>query len=408
MRFAWLLVFVVAACPEPVEGTCVRALVDAAGNPPNGGFAGGTGGGPSGAFSPVGIEGEPVQLTAVAPLTSCVSDELRATLEVVGPDNLPLPREELPLTATTTSVVRADFSFTPQVAGTYQVRAVFEPSLGVRSQTLVVAAARAEDGGVSLALNPDGCIGGPWPLSEDTVVCERSGGTVSLVSADGGERSFSGEQVVVADQVLWSVARATRTLERRIFEDGGLRLADGFAGFTPRAVPGMHDERVAIRERTNGLVAAAHVAGPIDELGVLASGTDGTALFLSSQGGLIVAGGCSSTCFQSVRAVEPAVVWRDGAARVGVDGLARPVASLDEAPRFHLDFAAESFAAPVRGFERLPLWVPVPGSPVSVLVSADDGQLQLRAWTRADVLRVGRRFVLLRDRSLGGVRVLER
>jgi hypothetical protein len=50
----------------------------------------------------------------------------------------------------------------------------------------------------------------------------------------------------------------------------------------------------------------------------------------------------------------------------------------------------------------------MPGSPVSVLVSVDDGQLRLRAWTRADVLRVGRRFVLLRDRSLGGVRVLER
>ena len=418
-RLVLLTLFALTACPPPVEPECQRVLVDVNGNT-NRGFAGGIGGGTGNTnASPLGVTGVEQTLTLFAPLSSCVSDTLRADVTVLDPDNQPLaPQRGVPARLGVEGAVKMTVTFTPAKPGTHSIHVAFEPSLGVRTLLLDVAA----DGLAGLTTRvpiPTGanCLSNAlWPLTDDTVACEERGrGQVSITSSDGGLTQFPGEQLVVVDTVLWSINAASSSLERRVFEDGGVRLTDAFANFPAVATPGMHDVDLALRFRTNGRLNLVRLGRSIIELPLDGQvgpplayfAEDDDTVFRWSQ----VDCGFGCTNFPDLVAVEPGFVWRGGDAfgqvpgGARVSGFVRPTAQSDTL-RFSLPHQPEPVSTPAFGFERIPLWLGVSGK--RVLVSVQNEALVFTAWPATGVLRVGRRHVVLTDPALDFVRVARR
>ncbi|MDP1821673.1 MAG: hypothetical protein Q8L48_00440 [Archangium sp.] len=416
-----LTLVALAACPPPIEPDCQRVLVDLGGNV-NQGFAGGVGGGTGAAPPPLGFAGSSQNVTLFAPLSSCVSDTLRVDVSVLDPDNRELTAEVgTPARFGVNGAVKVDVAFTPTKAGLHTVRVAFEPSLGARSLLLEVAS----DGLAGLTTRvpiPQGanCLSNAlWPLSDDTVACEeRATGRVSLSSSDGGLVQFAGGQLVVVDSVLWSIDATSNTLERRVFEDGGVRLTDSFQNFPSVATPGMHDVDRALRFRSNGRLTLVHLkpAGPlVQELQL--DGQVGPPLAYFAEDNDTVYRWSPARCvfssctnFEDVVGLEPGYVWRtpntfEQPRGPEVSGFVRPT---DEAApaRLVLFHAAEPVTTPAFAFERIPLWLSVGGNK-RVLVTVERDSARLSFWP-GGVLRVGRHHLVLTDPDPGFVRVVRR
>jgi hypothetical protein len=95
--------------------------------------------------------------------------------------------------------------------------------------------------------------------------------------------------------------------------------------------------------------------------------------------------------------LEPGIRWYSSV-NGGVDGL-KLGREEGFGPDATIPYTAEPVQPPQRGFERVPLWLTLPGTPLSVLVNADRPSFGFTAWNRLDVLRVGKEFVVLRKAS---------
>ena len=430
MRLFALLLLVVSACPPPPFQPCDRFLVDATGNL-NQGFAGGVGGGPgAGSASPIGIVGSPLTVTLFAPLSSCVEDTLRADATLADPQNLPLAftLDSAPTRVGSQGVVKTSLSFTPTQAGRHTLHVSFEPSIGARNLLIDVASDGLQGLTTRVPITNASCLTNAlWPLSDDTVACEeRAMGTVSLTSADGGVTRFPGEQLVVVDTVLWSINKPSLSLERRVFEDGGVRLTDSFVNFPATPTPGMHDVDLALRFRSNGrLVLVRIIPGGNRVQELTLDGTAGPPLAYFEEPNEAIFRWSPSECFfgnctnfPDVVGLDPGFVWRavsfafiDGPPAADVGVYPRSTAARDggfDVPRFSLDYAVAALATPAFGFERLPVWLSVTPNQRRVLVSVEEDALSLTAWPQSGVLRVGRHHLVLTDPDLGFVRVVRK
>ena len=417
-----LLLFVLTGCPpeSPIDQSCSRFLVDSSGNV-NGGAGGGPGTAP---FPPIGVVGTPLSLTVFAPLTSCVSDTLRADAQVTDPDNLPLAvAREPPQVTGVQGAVKATLTFTPTRPGLHTLHVAFEPSLGVRS-LLVDVAADGLAGAMTRVPIPTGAnckAHSLWPLSDDTVACEeRSRGLVTLTTSDGGLTQFNGRELVVVDTVLWSIDGASSTLERRVFEDGGVRVTHRFPNFPATSTPAMHDVGTALRSRPDGHLALVQLEPP--RVLELALRNDvGPPLAYFAEGNDVVYRWSQTSCsfdecvsVPDLVAVEPGHVWRTDTSFPELPSrtswaFTRPLTP-DAVPQFTLHYPLESLATPAGAFERMPLWLNVDsgGAGRRVLVSFEQGAPGFTAWPRREVLRVGRKHLLLDDPDPGYVRVWRR
>ena len=165
------------------------------------------------------------------------------------------------------SAVSVSFVFTPSQPGVHTLKVAFEPSLGVRSVLIDVARDGLSGASTRVPL-PAGASCVTWPLSDDTVACEEQGaGFVSVSSVDGGLTRFSGAELVVADDVLWSIDGTSNTLERRVFEDGGVRVTHRFPNFPVTPTPALHDVDVALRYRASGMLTRVRVTPTGEALG---------------------------------------------------------------------------------------------------------------------------------------------
>ena len=275
-RLLLMLLVPLFGCPAPEPIDCTRNLIDVSGFA-NGGFAGGFGGaggstgtgGSSGApEDPVGLVGKPARFTVFAPLSACDPDVLRADVTLVDPDNEPVEFNVDGAIARSGEqhAVSGTFSFTPLKPGVHILRVSFEPSLGVRSVLFDVAS----DGLVNPTTRvpiPAGANCTVWPLTDDTVACEERGGFVSITSVDGGLTRFPGAELVVADNVLWSIDGTSSTLERRIYEDGGVRVTHRFPSFPLMPTPGLHEADLALRYRSNRLITRVRISRGVASLG---------------------------------------------------------------------------------------------------------------------------------------------
>lgn len=406
------LLIMLTGCPGPAtEQTCQRGLVDAGGDV-NGGF----GGGPATANEPpIALVGSPLTVVVFAPLSSCISDTLRADVTLFDADNVTVTAEATEPTRTISGAVKVSVTFTPQRPGLHTLHVAFEPSLGARSRLIDVAVDGLR-GATTRVPNPSvtGCGEALWPLSDDTVACEEKlAGVISLSSADGGQFSFPGERLVVVGEVLWTINGATSSLERRVVEDGGVRLTHSLPDFQSGDTPAMHDVDLALRYRSNGRLTLVRVSSQgetVRELNVGAARAyfteDDDLPFLWSDQS------CFSGCISlpDVVGLEPGFVWRSPNPRFELaprlSGYARPTTESQSAPRFTLQYAAQTLEAPGAAFERLPLWLRSTVETKQLLVSTSQGSLSFSAWPRAEVLRVGRHHVLLTDPEPGMLRVV--
>lgn len=420
-RLIPLLVLAFSACSGPLEQTCERLLVDSSGNL-NQGF----GGAPASRVEPpLGLVGTPITARLFAPLTACVSDALRADAKLLDPDNVAIPMSQTePMRAGVQGTVALSITFTPTQPGVHTLQVSFEPSIGVRNLLINVAADGLRGATTRVRLPESGnCpTNGVWPLAGDVIACEEQNtGNVAIISADGGLTSFPGAELVVADTVLWSVKSATNTLERRLFQDGGVRLTHSFPNFPPLETPAMHDVDRALRYRSNGrltLVRLQPDAGTsVQELTL--DGTVGNPLAYFAEDNDVVYRwsqlDCSfSNCINlpDVAALEPGLVWRtskQGFESAGrTSGFSRPTTQSESTPRVTLQHAVEPATTPLVSFERLPLWLTFNLEGKRVLISSDRGPMELSAWPRSAVLRVGRKHLVLTDPDPFFVRVIEK
>ncbi len=428
MRRATWLFIVLALLPacSPPPPSCPRQLIDVTGAP-NGGFAGGVGGS-GGSSAPLAVVGLPVSVALFAPLSGCPGDTLRTDVTLTDPDNLPVT--DLTVTAPRLNIIRGvstTVNFTPGKTGLHALTVSFEPSLGVRSLFIDVAADPLREAPVVRVPIPNGSncsTNALWPLSDDTVACEARGpGTVSITSADGGVFTFPGSHLVVADTVLWSIHPAMRQLERRVWEDGGVRFTHVFAHFAATSTPGMHDVDVALRYRPGGALARVRVhsdgGSSVEEFRADALGSPSEAFFVEPGDELFrwSPDACNSSfncshAFLDLVAVEPGLVWRsellfDGRAS-RISAAVRPTSPSASTFVMTVPHRPEAFGFVTESFERVPLWLEQGVGNRRLLVTARDGGFELSAWPRAEVLRVGRHHLVLTDAQADFVRVIRR
>jgi hypothetical protein len=422
-----LVALSLVACPPPTEPQCSRFLVDLNGNP-TGGFGGGPG---VSNVTPVGFVGEPMRLTVFAPLSACETDELRGDVTGIDPDNVPLmPLLNDGVTRQPNGIVKAVVTLTPAKLGLHAVKLAFEPSLGARTVLFDVAVDGLSNPSTRVPIpTGENCtVNATWPVSDDTVACEeRTSGFVSLNSSDGGTQRFRGEHLVVVDNVLWSVNGPTTTLERRVFEDGGLRLTDSFPNFPSIATPAMQDVNLALRFRSNGRLTRVRTFpdGGSSVIELLLDGNAGPPLAYFAEDDDVIFRWSQVECafnncvnLPDVAGVEPGFVWRFTPNAFGepqflprIEGFTRPTTVANSSPKITLAYDTEPIVSPSYGFERLPLWLgpkSVASGDRRVLLSMTDGGVSMSSWPRSEVLRVGRQHVVLSDSTPGFVRVFRR
>lgn len=420
MRTLLMLAVLVVSCspPPPPPMMCDRFTVDARGFS-QGGFAGGVaggfgggnfggfgggfaggfgGGGGGGVFGPsFPVAGEVATMRMFAPLTTCPEDTVRASVEVIGPDNLPVAATitQPQSNPTANAVISSEVTFTTALPGTYVVRAIFEPSLGVRTATHVAIASNLSRG-VQVPLSGLNCAK-PWPLTAGSVACEMNDSTVVVLSADAGQVRYPGTELVVAGDALWS--RRASVLERYVWSDTtGATRTHTFPNFTTTSVRGEHTPRSAIRNLNNGNLAEVSIDGGVWEFQWPA---------LQVQQSLMVRDGdelrafsvgeCSAPCVGGVAALEPDLVWRRDLFVFGaLSGYVRPYSTFvaNGPPRTRVDFPVRTEPLPAGGFERWPVWIDAEDGS-SVLVSSHGSATEWTSWPRGRVIKVGGEFVVL-------------
>ncbi|MFO0595566.1 MAG: hypothetical protein U0228_09685 [Myxococcaceae bacterium] len=404
-----LLVLFALDCSPPPPIPCTRFQVFADGTvnggnfgaPPlggqGGGFAGGVGGGP-GATATLFLVDQPVTLKVRAPLTACPEDTLRASVEVTAPDNLPVQAAITDPVQAADQHVEVSVTFTPRVAGMWVVKVPFEPSLGVRTTSVEVIDSFHETG-IEVPVTAALCAKDPWPLGADTIACEKNG-VVNVVSADGGVTAFSGTELVVADDVLWSIN--STTLERRTWANGAATLAGSWNGFTPSSLHGAHTATRAVRLGSNGFVAQQSAdGGRIEDL---SGGDFSTSVYFSeADGGLHHASTffCSG-CVGNLVGFEPEFLWSSNG--IGsLFGYRRPLRD-ENFPQPSQSFALAPLveSLPAGGFERWPAWVQQ--GDLTILVLGRGFNVTTTVWPKARVKRVGSNFAVLSTSA--GVRLV--
>jgi hypothetical protein len=359
---------------------------------------------------PLGLEGAPVEVTLHAPLTSCVSDALRVSATVQGPDGASSPVEvvEGPVPVGIFGAVRARLRFQPVVPGPHALSVAFEPSLGARTVTVDVAAFGELRAGRRLsALDCDE----PWPLGEEVIACEHAG-RVTLRSPAGELTAGAGSELVVTGQVLWFVTPAGQ-LERHAFTDGGLVRTHAWPGFARVPTPALQTPEVALRFREDGGLTRLRLRdGGVEERTFFVNPSS-QAVYASDRDGVLTAwtdDGCARaecTELSRVLALSGEATWR---LLDGVRGWRWPWSTLTpEAPSYSLRYEAASAVRPSAAFERSPLWLAQPfDAGLRALVSTDDGVVTYSVFPRDRVLRVGAAHVLLRDEAGPGVVLVRR
>jgi hypothetical protein len=346
-------------------------------------------------FDFLGLEGQPVELVFNSPLTTCEGDVLSARIEGVGSDGVPFELEPGPVSEHAGAPAQVRPRFTPPGPGLFTFRVAFEPSLGVRTTYLVVAAVpRSTPAGIDLAIDCDD----PWPLTADTIACESVTNGVELFSVDGGYQSFDGAALAVAGDVLWSVSNAG-VLERRTFEDGGLALTHQHAGFSHQPMPSEQGAEFALRLttefRANLINADAGSRVTVDNYGFM--------VLVHPLGLSHTPCAPSGLCIGPVVGADPRAVWiRD---RFQVIAMPRPIAR-GQFGALNFPSAQVTSTEPTNHFERIPFWLRT-SQGTEVLLSMDLGEPSAIALPRDQVLKVGREFLALALPD-GGVRIVRR
>jgi hypothetical protein len=392
VRAPLLFAVVVASACAPDDFDCPRTL-----RPPAA----------AGLVAVVGVES---RLAFTSPLSTCVSDVLRARAEVFDAENRPVAATLGQLSRDSGAHARVELSFRPTTPGVYLLRVSFEPSLGVHQVLLPVAeVARERTTASPVSWSRADCHGGLWPVDGDTVACERrDAGVIEVLPREGGLTAFEGAFLVAADEVLWSLT-PSGTLERRAWRDGGLELTAATPGFLLADTASLHAPTFAGRWRANGrfAVVTGETSLTVHETtrsyspppDFAAPHADGGAWFFWADRTPCLEQGCLRP--QGRAGVEAGYRWDTPPLRV-LDASDAQVGRTFDGVR------TEALAPPAEGFARLPPRVSpasVGGPSWRVFGVVQDGVVRFVALEDVEPLRFGLRFAIA-ARADGGVALL--
>lgn len=244
-------------CPEPVTSDdCTGPAGD------DGGLV----------FSP--IDGYPAQgqvLTRIvnAPITTCRTDDIAATVEVLGPGNRPGVGTTSPVTVNAaTKIASTRVSFTPDRAGRWTLLVAFD-GLGARSVEVDVLRAYSTEDASVLTIPPSvSCPRGPWVLADQThVFCEQPDASIALFTREENPpvSVFGGMHLVVVEDIVWILSADGTELERHQWVDGGLELTKRWPNFTDSRLRGEHTRTLAVRAQPGFTVRAVDFDGGVDQ-----------------------------------------------------------------------------------------------------------------------------------------------
>lgn len=396
-RFGWFLVSAslvsLSACPTPLPD-CLRERVGREGNlQPLLDLT---------AVPELMVMNEPQTLRVFAPFTACEGESPGFRAELFDANNLPV-EVDAQLTRSG-GLVQVDVSYTPKNAGLHFLRVSFEPNLGARAVSLLVAGPADVKTG-ALVNVPSSCTA-PWPLGREAVACEAAG-EVSVFFSDGGVQRFAGEALVTAGDVAWSVEASG--LERRVLDGGALVETYRWNGVSTAPLAGQHDERSAFRPGTGGEVRLLQQreVGVADAF-VSLSAEPPPFFYATTERGFAEVGleGCRDfTCplQKFPLSFEPGFVWSFDGELASTFLRATPMSfNPNLSPPTLLPkrmVQAGSFEGP---FELVPLWAG------PALISMRGGAVSASVWPRERVLRVASNVVVLQESDTSTVRLVPR
>ena len=393
--FGLFLVSALSACPTPLPD-CFRERVGREGNlRPLLDLT---------AVPELMVLNEAQTVRVFAPFTACEGETPTFRAELFDADNMPIEVDaQLTLAS---GLVWVDVSYTPKNAGAHFLRVGFEPNLGARAVSLLVAGPADVTRGAVVKVTD---CESPWPLGADAVACETEG-EVSVFFSDGGVERFAGEAVATAGDVLWSVEASE--LQRRALDGGALIRTNRWSGVSTSRLAGQHTGSSAFRL---GLGNEVKVLTQHDGVG----STDGVAaqqaeppptFYVVTDRGFaeVGLGGCKDFACRLLTfpiSFEPGFVWSFDGELASTFLRATPMSlSLDPNPAPPTLLPKRmvepgSFDGP---FELVPLWAG------PVLISMRGGSVNASVWPRERVLRVGSNFVVVKGPDASTVRLVPR
>lgn len=390
-RFASFLVSAaLVGCGQPQP--CIRQSVDRLGHV-------------SSPFGPIAAPellsvGERTVVKVFAPITSCATETLSFSVELLDGDNAPATFAPPALSTNIEAAVLVEVPITPTTPGLHLLTVRFEPNLGARSVVLFVAGPANVDAGVVLPVASWRCPSGVWPLGEDAVVCATAQDfTVTL--SDGGTRRITGRDIVTADETVWSVSRADQ-LERFELINGSLQRTHVWDTFGGEAVAGLHTSTQAVR-RQRTQVSVIDVSDGGQRLFSFSTAQPPPVMFIGDLGVVTPRGCVDDQGFCNVNGpifgLEADAMWSIDTPEPFVRAWPLEPA-FDRKPTLLINRELPA-VNPTGPFEILPLWVG------STLVGFGGGVLSASMWPRERVLQVGSRAVVLRETD-ASVRVVPR
>ena len=201
--------------------------------------------------SAIGVVGSELTLRLSQPRPECrLAGELRISVSLIRPDNTSIEvAGEIEAHDPRTGLSAVTIRFTPEVSGSWQAIATFEPSLGRVQVPVQVANLRASSPRhtTELPVSATSCAIQPWRTSAGLVLCEVNGLIYAQRDApDGGYATFEGDQLSVLGNTVW-FAQA-QTLVRST--DTGAELRRDALVATPGEAPrfsAFTNESTAIR-----------------------------------------------------------------------------------------------------------------------------------------------------------------
>ncbi len=171
---------------------------------------------------PLQVEGVAQEVTLSSPLGFCEVplEDRRVTLELLDENSASVTMPPPTLTVSQDGLTLAKVTFTLP-AGVYQLRAVFEPSLGVLTQQVVVAT-NLRSAGTVINPPPD-CQSGPYLLSGH-YLCLTTNQALVLTGATWQPAltwTDLGLRFLVTDEVLWAGV-PNSVVERYAFNNAGV------------------------------------------------------------------------------------------------------------------------------------------------------------------------------------------
>lgn len=352
-------------------------------------------------FSPIDgfpAQGQQLERVVNAPVTTCRTDDIAATVEVLGPGNRPGSGTASKVTVNrSTNVASTRVTFTPEVAGRWTLVVSFD-GLGARSVEVDVLPSYSIVDASVLTVPPSvECPRGPWVMADQShVFCEQPDASIAMFTREENATVsvFGGMHLVVVEDVVWMLTADGTQLQRHQWLDGGLELTNRWDNFTNSRIRGEHTRTLAVRAQPGFAVRAVDADGGVDQAQRFSTGAFTENFFsyeVDSQNAVEADFINTST---GVVALEPRAKWQASSfPQPGSSMMFRRPINRVVPGGIRVDTPGVVRVHPVEPMERAPMWVTNDAGTLYFRVSP--GGLSVSLWPNVPLVRATDDFLIL-------------